>query len=89
MNNGNHAQAADGDDEGQTVVLTMTLNVLDEDLLRRTAAERMVESGYGGKVEDHMSLPLDRLAYEAIFASNPDPMSSIQMGFEVICTSTD
>jgi len=83
------ATAEEDDQEPQTVVITMTLNVLNERLMRRIAADRMTRSGYGGRVEDHVGLPLDRLVYEAIFASNPDPLSPVEMGFEIVSTSTE
>lgn len=78
------AAAGPDDSEPRDIVVTMKLRVLNERLLRNIAADRMVRSGYGGSVEDHVSLPIEELAYEAIFASNPDPLSPVQMGFEVV-----
>lgn len=74
------------DDTPKEIVVTMKLRVFDEQLLRRVAADRMARSGYGGEVADHVDLPLEELAYEAIFASNPDPLSPVDMGFEIVST---
>ena len=78
------AAAGPEDAEPRDIVVVMKLRVINEQLLRRIAADRMVRAGYGGSIEDHVDLPIEELAYEAIFASNPDPLSPLQMGFEIV-----
>ncbi len=80
------ANAGPEDDVSKDIVVTMKLRVINEQLLRRIAADRMTRSGYGGEVADHVDLPLEELAYQAIFASNPDPLCPIDMGFEIVST---
>lgn len=83
------SSAGPEDDTPREIIVTMKLRVINEQLLRRIAADRMTRSGYGGEIADHVDLPLENLAYEAIFASNPDPLSPVDMGFEVVSTGHD
>ncbi len=64
--------------------LIVEINVLDEALLRKFAAERMAASGFEDDVSLHPEKPLHDLVFEALIGSNPDPVSPVDMGLEIM-----
>ena len=80
------AQTVQNDGEPQEVTLVIKVRVVNEQRLRRIAADRMSRSGFEPSVEQHVDGPLDELVYEAMFGSNPDPLGPDQMGLEIVST---
>ncbi|MFZ3481841.1 hypothetical protein [Sphingomonas sp. 3-13AW] len=80
-------ETAGAEGEEQNVTLVVNLRVLNEQRLRRIAADRMSRSGFDVDPHHHMELPLHELAYEAIFGSNPDPLGPDEMGIEITSIS--
>jgi hypothetical protein len=74
----------DGAGVARRVEIVLVLDILNEDRLRRIAAERMSRSGFDGRLEDLQSLDLSRLAYEALLGSSPDDLSPLDMGVEIV-----
>ncbi len=64
--------------------LVITLNVLDEALLRKVASARTNEEASGPSSEARANAKLHELAFEALYSSNPDPICPADAGFEVL-----
>lgn len=71
-------------DESQLITLSINIRVLNEDLLRDVASERMAQSGFESDPSLHRTKPLHELAFEALIGSNPDPVGPDQMGIELV-----
>ncbi|AXK43992.1 hypothetical protein [Erythrobacter aureus] len=63
--------------------LLITLNVIDEALLRDVASNRMANSGFESEPELHRGKPLHDLAFEALYGSNDDMASPDEFGIEI------
>lgn len=64
--------------------LAINIRVLDEQRLRQFAAERMAKSGFESDPAVHLDQPLANLLFEALIGSNPDTVSPIEMGIEIM-----
>lgn len=60
------------------------IQILDEARLRQMASHRMSTSGFDTNPATHLDEPLSDLLFEALIGSNPDPVSPIDMGIEII-----
>lgn len=69
---------------GEAIELRIALRILDEGKLRQIATTRMAASGFDTNPATHVDEPLGDLLFEALVGSNPDPMSPLDMGIEII-----
>ena len=67
-----------------TVELRVAIRILNEDRLRQIATTRMSVSGFDTDPATHFDEPLGDLLFEALIGSNPDPMSPVDMGIEIV-----
>ncbi len=73
-----------GNAGGEAIELRIALRILDEGKLREIATTRMATSGFDTDPATHFEEPLGDLLFEALIGSNPDPMSPLDMGIEII-----
>lgn len=69
---------------GDAIELRIALRILDEARLRQVATARMAASGFDTDPATHIDEPLGDLLFEALVGSNPDPVSPLDMGIEIL-----
>ena len=68
----------------ERVRMYVDVDVHDADRLRRIAADRMSRSGFDTDPAEHLGEPIEKMLWEAMVGSNPDPLSPMDMGFEIV-----
>ena len=74
----------DGEDEPRRIEIVLTLDVTNEDRVRRIGAERLSEAGHAGLIEDLQSEDLSRLAWETLLKARPGDVALEDMGIRMV-----
>lgn len=74
----------DGAGEPRRIEIVLVVDIHNEDRIRRLGAQRMVDNGFAGAIEDAQSSDLCELTYELLAAGSADDLSPIDMGFEIV-----
>jgi hypothetical protein len=81
------ADTRDGEDEPRRIEIVVTIDVTNEDRVRRIGAERLSEAGHAGRIEDIQSKHLSELAWRTLLAERPEGQSLEDMGIRIVGTT--